>query len=349
MNQYIIPERLDRNSVKPLYVQMYEQLKKELVLGPHRRGERFFSYRQLKTVYKTELRTISSAVDLLVADGLLEKRGTSGIYVTGQEQISEVGNVWYAVIGKQVYHPFFFNVLMGVINEAARYGLRVIVRVGENNDELFNWFRPRPGEGLIITGDINDDLLKVIGAKCNNNVIAVGNYNLKNNFGCVTSDCNPKVHEALRIAANCGCRKFALITGSMKFLISQTLRTSFAEFCREYGNEIKTIEVPDENGYEGMKKLEDFHPDCVFTTELAFSGAWEYLIANYPFYKNKVCTIRYGKEKNDHTLEECASIEIACDSVKHGQKALQMLLNNSKDIAGMAMEINCNHLENIHA
>ena len=80
MSQYLIPEQLDRKSSTPLYSQIYEQLKRELVLGKYKTGERFYSYRKLKEVYKTELRTIAAAVDLLIEDGLVEN-GSGAVFM----------------------------------------------------------------------------------------------------------------------------------------------------------------------------------------------------------------------------------------------------------------------------
>ena len=166
MSQYLIPEQLDRKSSTPLYSQIYEQLKRELVLGKYKTGERFYSYRKLKEVYKTELRTIAAAVDLLIEDGLVEKRIGSGVYVTSVEKVSEVGNLWYAVLTYQQYHPFYYNILVGLINEAEQFGLRVVVCMGKSREDFLRWFVPRPGEGLIITGNVDDELLKAAGKKC---------------------------------------------------------------------------------------------------------------------------------------------------------------------------------------
>ena len=75
MSPYLIPEQLVRNSPQPLYNQIYEQLKRELVLGGHQEGKRFYSYRKLSEIYKTDLRTIAAAVELLIDEGLLKKKG----------------------------------------------------------------------------------------------------------------------------------------------------------------------------------------------------------------------------------------------------------------------------------
>ncbi len=340
MYRYLIPEQLERNSPRPIYTQMYEQLKRELVLGNHQPGKRFFSYRKLKDIYKTELRTIASAIDLLIDDGLIEKRGNSGIYVKEREKISDVGHVWYAVMSEQTYHPFFFNVLFGLSNEAEKYGLRVVVRVGRDREEFLRWFQPRPGEGLILTGEVDDALLKAAGKKCDNHVIAVGNYDLHREFGRVVLNCYDAVCRALRLAAVHGCRRFALITGAREFLISRNLHEAVTECAAGCGAGMKYVEERSENGYTAMKELAAFRPDCVLVTEPAFSGAWEYMLENALKCPEDIFLIRYGKEQKDNTLAGRAAVEIESDSAFPGVTALQMLLKNSKDTVRLDLEVN---------
>ncbi len=340
MYRYLIPEQLKRNSTRPIYTQLYEQLKRELVLGDHPAGRRFFSYRKLREIYKTELRTIASAIDLLIADGLIEKRGNSGIYVREREKISGVGNIWYGVMSEQTYHPFFFSVLFGLSNEAEKYGLRVVVRVGNDRDEFLRWFHPRPGEGLILTGDVNDSLIKAAGAKCNNQVIAVGNYDLSEEFGRVTVNSYKAICDALELAAKKrGCRRFGVITGSREFLVSQNLYDAVTECAAGYGAAVEYIEERREDGYVAMNQLREFRPDCVVITEPAFSGAWEYMLENSLRCPEDIFLIRYGKEKKDHTLAKRAAVEIEGDGVLHGITALQMLLQNRKDIVELDLEM----------
>ena len=340
MNQYLIPEQIERGIPQPIYQQIYEQLKRELVLGNYQTGERFFSYRKLKEIYKTELRTIGAAVDLLIRDGLLEKRATSGIYVIRQKKISEVGNIWYAVLDKQCYHPFFFNILLGLANEAENYGLRIIVRFGSKDQrEFLRWFTPQPGEGLVITGNINKSLLKAAGVKCRDNLVVVGNYDLNGNFGQITTNCYGKILESLQQAADYGCRRFALITGSRKIKISLDLREIMSEFCRDHHFAVQMVEEMTENGFLGMSSLKRFRPDCVLLTEPAFSGAWEFLVENSLKCPDDIFLIRYGKEANDNSLAGRAAVELEINSDLHGRTALQMLLNGNKDIHKIDMKL----------
>lgn len=78
---YLMPDKVDRKTALPVYQQICDQLRKELVLNGYQQGERFYSYRRLGELYKVEPRTITAALEPLLRDGLLIKRAASGIYV----------------------------------------------------------------------------------------------------------------------------------------------------------------------------------------------------------------------------------------------------------------------------
>ena len=339
MSHYLIPEQLDRKSPQPIYTQIYEQLKRELVLENFHEGERFYSYRKLREIYKTELRTIASAVELLIKDGLVEMRSNSGIYVLRQTKLSGVGNVWYAVLTDQCYHPFYFNVLIGLVNEAEKYGLRVVVRFGKDREEFLRWFVPRPGEGLIVSGEIDNDLLKAAGEKCNQNIIVVGNNEFSEMVGHVVTDCRDRIRESLQRAVESGCRRIGLIMGSKRFLISQTLEQIVRECSERNGLLWTSVDEPEERGYSAMQKLSGFNPDCILMTEPAFSGAWEYMVERSIRCPEDIFLIRYGKEQNDHSFTGRSTIDLVCNSIIHGETAIRMLLKNNKDTAKVGISL----------
>ncbi len=343
---YLLPERVDRSKALPVYQQICDQLRKELVLNGYRRGERFYSYRKLGELYKVELRTVMAALEPLLKDGLLIKRAASGIYVGDaiDKDISlrEVGTVWYAVIGEKFSHPFYFNVFEGVEAEAERFGLRVMVGLKKDIRSFERWFRPQPGDGLIISGCCTREYLDAVGARCNDNIIVVGSYDFSGNFGCVTSNYHRAVQKALEMALDAGCRRIGIISNSVKRLISMELYAA-ADVCRRAHagvvEDICHVTDPDENGYEAMKRLSDFKPDCVLLTEPAFIGAMEYLQAHGQRCPEDVFIIRYGKEVNDERYLNLAAVNVESDSEILGRNALRMLIANSKDTLRFEMTL----------
>ena len=119
------------------------------------------------------------------------------------------------------------------------------------------------------------------------------------------------------------------------------MQEALAECAAECGAETKCLEELNENGYPAMKRLEDFRPDCILMTDPAFSGVWEYMLEHSLKCPEDLFLIRYGREKNDHTLPGRAAIEVGGDSVRHGAAALQMLLKDSKDTIKLDLEMKC--------
>lgn len=343
---YLMPEKIDRTKALPVYQQICDQLRRELILNGYFPEERFYSYRKLREFYKVELRTIAAALEPLLREGLLVKRAASGIYVgnTIGKDVSrrEVGTVWYAVIGEKFSHPFYFNVFEGVESEAERFGLRVIVGLKKDPVSFKRWFCPQPGDGLIITGCCSREYIDSVAMKCNDNIIVVGSYDFSGNFGCVTSSYHHAIQKSLDLATDYGCRRIGIISNSEKRLISMELFAA-AETCRRsHLNEIEDlihITDPDEDGYAAMEKMSSFRPDCVLLTEPAFIGAMEYLHAHKLRCPEDVFVIRYGKETHDDRYLNMAAVNIESDSIVLGQNALQMLIANSKDTLRFEMKL----------
>ena len=339
VSQYILPEKISRNTATPVYSQIYSQLKKELALGGYTPGQRFYSYRKLKSIYGVELRTVGAAIDLLLSDKLLEKKAASGIYVTdirkAQKSITEVGNIWYVVIGEQLSHPFYFNVLQGLENEANKYGLRIIVGIKNNAEEFLQWFQPQPGEGLIIAGELTREMLIEAGKRCNDNIVVVGNCDFDGNFGTVSSNYYGALNRSMEMAAQHGCQRIGVITGPMNRLVSRDLLHA-AEDCKSHHPEqIKSVvnyADIDEDGFKAMSELAQYKPDCILVTEPGFPGVWEYMMKNNLSCPEDIFIIRHGKEQEGRWYPNIAAVNLECDSLQHGRASLKMLLGNSKNI-----------------
>ena len=146
MYQYLIPERLLRGSPKPIDTQMYKLLKREAAFGGYPPGKYFYSCRKLRNIYKTELRTIAAAVDLLVEDGLLEKRGARSLY----DRIEEYFGCGECMVCRPVgamLSSVLFQRSAGS-SESEKYGLHVVVRIGRDKKEFLRWFSRIPARGL---------------------------------------------------------------------------------------------------------------------------------------------------------------------------------------------------------
>src|SRR5258708_20028640 len=76
--------QIDRDSSAPIYAQIYESLRQAIVnqqLGP---GLKLPSTRDLATLLDVSRNTVLNAFDQLIAEGYLQTRERSGIYINHQ-------------------------------------------------------------------------------------------------------------------------------------------------------------------------------------------------------------------------------------------------------------------------
>ena len=72
---------LDPNARVPLYLQLYEAIKREIESGRLRAGEKLPSIRALAQELKVSKQTVDTALQQLLAEGYVESRPRSGLYV----------------------------------------------------------------------------------------------------------------------------------------------------------------------------------------------------------------------------------------------------------------------------
>jgi GntR family transcriptional regulator / MocR family aminotransferase len=72
---------LERSSTVPLYLQLYQQLRRDILSGQITAGKRLPSTRDLAIHLEVSRNTVSAAFDLLLAEGYIEGKVGSGTYV----------------------------------------------------------------------------------------------------------------------------------------------------------------------------------------------------------------------------------------------------------------------------
>ncbi len=75
------------DDVRPIYKQLVEKLKLEIVLGNFKSGEKLPSVRELSSMILVNPNTIQRSLSELEQDGLIYTKRTSGKFVTEDENI----------------------------------------------------------------------------------------------------------------------------------------------------------------------------------------------------------------------------------------------------------------------
>ncbi len=91
---------LDKSSGKPIYISLYEQLRKDIVSGVYRKGEKLMSKRLVAGEAGVSVITVEHAYMLLLDEGYIEARQRSGYFVIYSESenfgVSEEKEVIYS-------------------------------------------------------------------------------------------------------------------------------------------------------------------------------------------------------------------------------------------------------------
>ncbi len=340
---FIIPEEIKADSQNSKYYQIYLQLKKELVLGKYNRGERFFSLRELRKKYIVDIQTIRSAISLLVKDGLLTLRPASGIYVGAKSDKREsiaTGNLWFCIVGNYIEYPFYHSILTAVQLQASKLGMRTVYRCVVDLDDFSNWFSPEPGDGLIITGDLEKSFMDKVRRKNGIRYVVVGNYDLPDDIPCVRSKVSEAVFEGLKIASAAGHRQLGVILNPSAKQITSEIIDSVQLAVKDGLIEYKgAVWEYNEDGYMGMSKLKNLSVDCVLIAEVAFLGLSRYVLEHRIRCPEDLFVIRIGKNEQNRVYDDIAAVNMFSDKDEIARKALQALFYNGKTQTCVSLKV----------
>lgn len=81
-----MPSELDHTSQEPLYLQVIEDIRRDIASGLYRAGEKIPSELELGDIYRVSRITVRNAVKVLEKEGLLVKRQGKGTFVTAEAE-----------------------------------------------------------------------------------------------------------------------------------------------------------------------------------------------------------------------------------------------------------------------
>ena len=112
--------KIDNNL--PIYIQLVEQLKIQIISGKLKSGERILSVRELASLFKVNPNTVQKAMQELEELGLIYTERTNGKFVTTNEKLINRYKNSYA---KELSDKYFMN----------------MERIGFNKKEAINYLK----------------------------------------------------------------------------------------------------------------------------------------------------------------------------------------------------------------
>lgn len=332
LNTFIIPEEIKDDKVFSKYYQIYTQLKKELFFGNYSTGERFFSLRELRGKYGVDMQTIQSAVKLLIEDGFLCKKPASGIYVNDKKKRNSVlsmGNVWFCQLGWEKANPYYNGLLTALQSLAAKRKLNAIVCRDAGAADFKTWFQPETGDALILTGELEMDILKFLEQINFSRYMVIGNYEFPKNIPNVHTNIKDAVFRALKKASEAGRKRLSLIAGPEERRSTRDILDGVDAAAKagliEYAGGVLEFS---EDGYSAMQKLKDNDFDSVLVTEPAFFGLCRYVFECGIKYPDELFVVRYGNNEDYDFYNDVTALAMSGDKNIIMTKVLDALFEN---------------------
>lgn len=341
---FIAPSEIKSDGVFSKHHQVYTQLKKELHFGDFEAGDRFHSIRNLRDLYKMNAQTIRVAIDRLVAEGFLTNKPASGLYVNGAAQRDDrlsMGNVWFCQLSRRPHHnPFYDGTLEAIQRRATARRVKVIVNRNVDLDGFDAWYAPETGDGVVLMGTINHDVINEFKKRNVQRYVVVGNHDLPEGTPNIRFKLTDVVYRSLRVAADNGRRKLGVIANhlwnrSAREIIagvSQAVNEGLIECVGGY------FSFP-EDGITGMRTLSASGMDCVLVTELAYLGFCRHVIESGIKCPDDLFVIRYGRNEEDNVFGDIASVSTTSNRDIVADALLDTLFENGPAIREFDVEI----------
>ena len=146
---------IDQKKSTPLYIQIVEDLCRQIALGKLRPGGKILSQNELAEIYGVSLITVKKALWEMTRDGILYTRIGKGTYVSEKSSLTDRKE--YKTIGfvlTDLKSPFFSRILDSVEKKAGLMGFSLLLSSSDNKAEkeeyLIQDYRDMGVRGLII-------------------------------------------------------------------------------------------------------------------------------------------------------------------------------------------------------
>ncbi|KKR03544.1 MAG: hypothetical protein UT30_C0026G0004 [Candidatus Uhrbacteria bacterium GW2011_GWF2_39_13] len=340
MNKFICMEEI-RESILPKYYQIYIQLKKEIFFNGYKSGERFFCLRKLQDEYKVNMQTVREAVKLLVGDNFLKIQPSSGLYIGNFKRDKlkvSMGNLWFCQFGKEYNHPYYNSLIAGLQDEAKSYRLNCIVNENSDKAEFLRWFRPETGDGLAVTGELDEELIELLRALPYLRYVIIGNYILPEGTPNIRHNIVNGVQRAIMTASSLGRKKLTLIAGTERKETTQDILKGIS--LVQDVQYVHGIFSEEEDGYSAMLSLDKRKSsDSILVTEPAFYGLCRYVFENRIKCPDELFVIRFGKNEERNSYDDIAAVNISADKKNLCRHTVEMLFRSQETFLEIPEEV----------
>jgi len=208
-----------------LYKIVYDTLKQEILDGIYTYSVILPSEREISIRFDVDRTTVRKALELIVADGLVEKRagvGTQVIYKPDQAAAAPLGKdklVGFFIVengktNKKISQPFYSDLFYHVENQCKKHSANVIYSTIKNKDDLSGMISQRGFSGIIFCSKTDGSYVEM----AQSHGIKVAQILGYNNLGLTIRYDSAAIGKlAIDYLVEKGHRDIALITGPNDF------------------------------------------------------------------------------------------------------------------------------------
>ena len=282
--------KVDRKINVPLYMQVYESLLEKISKGTFAGGALLPSERELSAAFKVDRLTVRRSLEMLVNEGLIEKKPGLGTWVRslpprlGGSVAS--GNIVFVLpkstnLFDRITEPCISDLFYRIQSELARQGFQLIYTTVERNGELPAHLSDTAVAGILFVSQIPKNLLDK--ARKLGRPTVVVNY-ADEYFPSILPDRENGSYQAVNHLIELGHRRIAFISGVPSYQSSQAsfrgYKHALVDADMDWKSQILregdwTFDV----GYQAMKSIledEEQLPTAVFAAnDMTALGAME--------------------------------------------------------------------------
>lgn len=266
-----IQMKVNRNIKTPLYRQVYEAIKADILNNHYRESDFLPSERELGDMFQVDRVTVRKALDLLVAEGLVEKTASVGTRVKLPDYSLITGKTIMFILPKRgnederITGSFNSNLFYVVEEECKERRCRVIYTTIDEDERLVECLKGYDIAGVIFVSK-NDIRVYEEAKSLGIPTVLVNDY--YPGFNSVLIDNQTGAYEAIRYLLDRGHSKIAAIAGVPEYPASQERLVGFWRAMVDAGLDLNQYPVQHgywtyDGGYECMHRLlSDFEDDC---------------------------------------------------------------------------------------
>ena len=222
---------VNRELKTPYYIQVYERLLEAITDGEYKHGDMLPPEKELGTMYNVDRQTIRRSLELLVNEGIVEKRAGVGSFIkdspAGSEAKSGTGTLSFILPSAKpgmdrIAEPFNAKLFSAIERECRRSSLYLTYTTVNTISDLDTL--PDTIEGIFIVSHVADDVISEIVRR---DVPALAINNFHPDCISVLEDSSSGAEAAVKHLIELGHRKIGYIGGIPGYVTSEERFTGY--------------------------------------------------------------------------------------------------------------------------